>query len=333
MIAVRELDQAASARSELEVIQGDRGPAAATVGFFDGLHRGHQRILAELSGWAREGGGAPAIITFDRHPQEVLRHRPPVIITPLEHRLVLLARSGVELALVLKFDLEIASWSPEEFIRRVLVEALGARRLLLGFDSALGKNRRGTFEYLKAREEELGISVRRAEPLLLDGQRVSSTLVREAALAGDLRRLEGLLGRPFSILGMVTRGAGRGRGLGFPTANLALAGQALPPPGVYFADAEPLDLPAEPGPLVRIDPGPGRRIPSVVNLGRRPTFGGDAELFLEAHLLDFEGDLYGRSLELHFLERRRDEMRFGSVKELVAQIRRDVEARRDYRRR
>ena len=195
-----------------------------------------------------------------------------------------------------------------------------------------GRDRRGTFEYLQGVAPDLGIEVRRAEPLLLDGERVSSSLVRQAVGAGDLPRLRRLLGRPYSVLGTVEEGARRGRTIGFPTANLALPASSLPPPGVYHAAAS---LPRPPSGARWGTPGlvevPGEaegRWPAVVNIGRRPTFEVRGEVLLEAHLLDFSGDLYGRSLEVDLLSRARDETRFRDARELAEQIRRDVEARR-----
>jgi riboflavin kinase / FMN adenylyltransferase len=310
------------------------GPAAAplvaAIGFFDGLHRGHRAMISDLEDWATEVGGKPVAITFDRHPSEVLGRRPSVPTTSLIHRLVLLARAGLETTLVLPFDTELASWSPEEFVSRVLHERLGARRLLLGFDSAFGRGRSGTFEYLKAREADLGIEIRRAEAFLLGGKRISSTFVREALSAGDIRLLESLLGRPFSVLAEVRAGDRRGRTLGFPTANLVLPEGSLPPPGVYFARAARLDLPTLHEGTAVIPSARPSFLPAVVNIGRRPTFGEEGELIVETHILDLDEDLYGRHLEVEFLERHRDEMRFSGVDQLVAQIRRDVDARLRY---
>jgi riboflavin kinase/FMN adenylyltransferase len=295
---------------------------AAALGFFDGLHVGHQRLLAELRGWAGELGLEPAVVTFERHPQEVLSESPPPAILSLEHRLLLLERAGVSAALVLAFDRDMARWTPEELVRRVFVEALGARHVLMGFDSAFGHRRLGTWEYLALRAAALGIELRQAGIERLGGERVSSTLVRQAVLAGDLPRLEALLGRRFALLGRVVRGDGRGRTIGFPTANLDVEGAALLPAGVYFARA-----------LHR-----GRELAAVVNIGRRPTVAREegrekgreesAAAVVEAHLLDFEGDLYGERLELELLARRRDERKFASVEDLARAIRADVEARR-----
>jgi riboflavin kinase/FMN adenylyltransferase len=299
-------------------------PRVAAVGYFDGLHIGHQRVLAELKGWASRSGAEPAVVTFDRHPQEVISGSAPLRILSVEHKLLLLERCGIEAALVLPFTRELSLWSPEEFVERVLIGGLEARRLLMGFDSAFGSRRQGTFEHLSARADSLGIEVRRAGIESLEGARVSSTLVRTALLAADLPGLERLLGRRFSLLGRVVRGDGRGRSIGYPTANLDTMGSAAPPPGVYFAEVEPVgweDGPAGP-------PRDARRWAGLVNVGRRPTFGEGREITVEVHILGLDADLYGRLLEAHFLERHRDEMKFPSAAALVAEIRADEAALR-----
>lgn len=306
---------------------------AAAIGFFDGLHVGHQGLLRELGAWARELEAEPAVVTFDRHPQEVFTGAGPIRILSLEHRLLLLARHGISAALVLHFDLELAALTAEEFVRRVLVEGLRASALLMGFDSAFGQGRKGTFERLLPRAGSLGIALRRAGVEILDGERVSSTLVREAVLAGNLHHLERLLGRRFSLLGRVRTGDGRGRTIGFPTANLDVLGSALPPRGVYFAQVELLGnsfeeildraRPAEPRP----------GLTAVVNVGMRPTFkdpAAGAVETVEAHILDWSGSLLGDHLEVSFLKRHRDEMKFPSAAALVEQIRADIEACRSF---
>lgn len=306
---------------------------AAAIGFFDGLHVGHQRLLRDLGAWARDLYAEPAVVTFDRHPQEVLTGAGPIRILSLEHRLLLLARQGISSALVLHFDLELAALTAEEFVRRVLVEGLAAGALLMGFDSAFGQGRKGTFERLLPLAGSLGIDLRRAGVEILDGERVSSTLVREAVLAGDLHRLERLLGRRFSLLGRVQTGDGRGRTIGFPTANLDVLGSALPPNGVYFARVELLGKSFE-DVLDRARPAaPRQSLTAVVNVGMRPTFKDPATgagSTVEAHILDWSGDLPGDHLEVSFLSRHRDEMKFPSVAALVEQIRRDVAACRRF---
>ncbi|MBN1442398.1 MAG: riboflavin biosynthesis protein RibF [Planctomycetes bacterium] len=306
------------------------GERVATVGFFDGVHRGHLKILEALKAWAGEAGAEPVVVTFDRHPQAILGGHPPVPVVSLRHRLLLLERAGVSATLVLRFDRDLAAWPAERFAREVLIGALGARRLLLGFDGAIGKNRQGSYEYLRARQEELGIEVRRCEAEHSGGERVSSTLIRDALRRGDLRRAEELLGREYSILGRVVEGDRRGREIGFPTANLDIGEAAVLPRGVYFAGA-------------RLDPrGPEvEPLPAIVNVGGRPTFHGDDgraqdEAFdpqrdtVEVHVLDFDGDLYGREIEVLIERRWRGERRFESVEDLVRQIHRDVAARRSF---
>jgi riboflavin kinase/FMN adenylyltransferase len=318
-------------------------PRVATIGLFDGIHSGHRRLFGELRAWAKDLGAEPAVVTFDRHPLEVLRGRAPLRILSLRHRMALLAGEGIAQTLCLPFTHELSLWSPEEFVDRVATRALGARYVLFGFDSAFGHDRKGTYEYVSARSDLLGITVRQASVEKLEGERVSSTLVRQAFLEGDLERLAVLLGRTPSVLGRVVRGDARGRTLGFPTANLDVEGAALPPTGVYFAEVERLREP-----ICAVDPSAGRsEIPgrwgtgeslgALVNVGKRPTFNdasndaSGSEPTVEIHIVDYEGDLYGSCLELRFLARHRPERRFESAEGLVAQIRSDIEAFRRFR--
>jgi riboflavin kinase/FMN adenylyltransferase len=308
----------------------------ATVGFFDGLHRGHRRIVAELKAWAEDSGCEPAVVTFDRHPQAVLgKGHPPVPVISLRHRLLLLEREGIRTTLVLPFDTELASWTPDEFVRRVFQGALGARRILLGFDGAFGRDRQGNYDYLLGRSRELGIDVRSCPAEHVGGKRVSSTSLRAALHRGDLRGAEELLGRQFSLLGRVVPGARRGQKIGYPTANLDIEESAVLPRGVYFARVFRLEEPSG-----RIALRPERLLPAVVNVGRCPTFSGEDsradedEAFdprrdkVEVHILDFEGDLYASWLEVFIEKKHRSERRFDSVEALLEQIRADVEARR-----
>ena len=313
---------------------------AVTVGYFDGVHLGHQALLHDLGEWARQQGAAPAVLTFAQHPLEVLKGVRPLRILSLEHRLLLLAQQGIEATLALTFSRETASWSPEDFVRRALVDALGAKYVLMGFDSAWGRRRQGDFQYVSESAGSLGIEVRQADVRRVEGVRISSSLVRDAVTAGDLDTLGSILGRPHSFLGRVVPGEGRGRTLGFPTANIQGDDETILPAGVYFAavsrwgrlgsrsgdpdESAPADLPRTPPNSKRMD--------AVVNIGQRPTFEAPSRhATVEAHLLDFEGDLYGEALEVHFLRRHRDEQRFSSRSELVAQIERDVAAFREWR--
>lgn len=310
---------------------------AVTVGYFDGVHVGHQALLHDLEEWARQQGVAPAVLTFERHPLEVLKGVRPLPILSLEHRLLLLAQQGIAATLALTFSRETASWSPEEFVRKALVDGLGAKHVLMGFDSAWGRRRQGTFEYLSGRAEPLGVEVRQAEARRVGGVRASSSLVRDAVIAGDLDVLESVLGRPHSLLGRVVAGDGRGRTLGFPTANLEGDDETHLPSGVYFAEVSRwgrLESIADGAAFTDLPRAPpnGDRLDAVVNIGHRPTFAeATRRSTVEAHLVDFEGDLYGESLEVHFLGRHRAEKKFSSRDELVAQIERDVAAFRAWR--
>jgi riboflavin kinase/FMN adenylyltransferase len=287
------------------------GGAVATVGVFDGVHLGHFLVMRRVVERAAALGATPTVVTFAGHPKNVLVGRAPATVTSLEHRLLLFERAGIEAALVLEFTPELRELSAAEFARRVLVDGLGARELVLGFDCKFGKDRGGTVESLTPLGAELGFGLVEVPPLRLGERAVSSTAVREAVQLGELDRAAEMLGRPVSLLGTVIHGDGRGRELGFPTANLDPHHELRPPDGVYAV-------------LVLLD---GELRPAVANLGRRPTFGSPGRS-VEVHLLDWAGDLYGRDLEVFFLERLRDEGAFEGAAALAAQIDRDVAAAR-----
>ncbi len=284
----------------------------ATVGVFDGVHLGHFQVIRELVRHARRLEVPPTVVTFDGHPKNLLVGRAPATITSLAHRLLLFERIGVRTTLVLQFTPGLREMDARGFFQEVLVEGLGARGLVLGFDSKFGKDRSGTFQSLGPLARRLGIFLEQVPPLRLGGRAVSSTAVREAVHLGELDRAGRMLGRPVSLLGTVVRGDGRGAALGFPTANLDPHHELRPPDGVYAV-------------LVRRE-GEGRALlPGVANLGARPTFGG-AGTSVEIHLLDFEGDLYGEVLEVFFLRRLREEIRFRNPEELAVRIAQDVGA-------
>jgi riboflavin kinase/FMN adenylyltransferase len=288
-----------------------------SIGVFDGVHLGHQAILAANRRRAVELGAASTVVTFRRHPKRVLLGRAPRMLTSLEHRLELFRRAGVDHTLVLTFDEELKNLAAEDFVSRYLVEGLDARAFVLGFDSKFGRDRRGTPELLSS----LGFDVQVVEKVLVDERGVSSTVLREAVELGELERARAMLGRPVSILGTVVHGDARGRELGFPTANLDLHHELHPPPGVWAGTARVLDR----------EGAPSRSHPAVANIGFRPTIGGEApeRPLVEVHLLDFEGDLYGRQVELIFAAKLRGERRFGSLEELTRAIASDVAAARE----
>lgn len=284
-----------------------------TLGVFDGVHLGHRHLLARLVKEAR-ARGAPAIaLTFAVHPVVVIKGLPPRSITALDHRLRLLSECGLDATVVLPFDEAVRDLSAEAFSQRVFVDALSARALVLGPDARVGKDRKGDLEFLRGFAARHTIDLVVVEPLDLGAERISSTRIRAAIADGDIERVAHMLGRPFALSGTVVKGLGRGRLLGFPTANLDLHHEIRPPLGVYAIHARLPD---------------GRRIPGVLNIGIRPTFGPDGDLTVEAHLFDFAADLYGQEIELELVKRLRAERTFRSREELVEQIALDVAAAR-----
>src|SRR2546426_6470073 len=299
----------------LESYRADSRPTAVALGVFDGVHLAHRAILGTAVARARAGGFAALACTFDRHPAEILQpDRAPAPITTLDERLGLIAETGVSATVVLAFTRELASVEPEAFVKDMLVSRLRAREIVVGFNHRFGRGARGDARLLTDLAEQLGFQAHVVPPLEVDGVPVSSTEIRAMLQRGDVVRAARFLGRPYAIAGTVTAGAGRGRSPGFPTANIAADRGLLVPLGVY---------------LGRVGAA-GRPWPAVGNIGVRPTFGGTT-VAIEAHLLNFSGDLYGRPVRLEFLDRLRDEMRFGSVDELKAQIARDIAAAREAR--
>lgn len=292
------------------------GPAAATIGVFDGVHRGHALLASETMKQARIIGGDAVAFTFDPHPARVLapdHAAPPYITTAAERRALLEARGLVRVH-TLAFDSTMAALSPEAFVEAHLQEREDLRRLVIGYDFALGRGRTGNAERLAAIGRERGFEVVQVPPLVEGGEAISSSRIRRAVRAADFDAARLLLGRPFTISGRVVAGDGRGRTLGFPTANVALDPDRLVPPfGVYAG-------------RVAID-GAGETRPAVMNFGVRPTFG-SGSAGLEIHLLDFSGDLAGAELSVEFTARVREERRFGGPGELVEQIRKDVASAR-----
>lgn len=277
---------------------------AVTIGAYDGVHRGHQFVIGQL----RELGLETVVLTFDRHPASVVRpESAPLLLTDLEQKLELLAATGVDHTVVLHFDHARSQEEPEDFVRQVLVGALAARVVVVGEDFHFGRRRRGNVELLRDMGGSLGFEVVHV-PLLAGA---SSTQVRRLLAAGDVAGAAELLGRPHEVRGVVEKGDQRGRELGYPTANVAVPAEILlPAPGIYAGWYD------------------GERA-AAISVGRRPTFhDGGSPVVLEAYLLDFAGDLYGRPARVSFVSRLRDEERFDSVEALVDQMAADVEATR-----
>jgi riboflavin kinase/FMN adenylyltransferase len=287
---------------------------AVTIGNFDGVHRGHQALVDSAARWARTEGGHTVVLTLDPHPARLLDPaRAPGTLTTLDQKAELLADLGVDAFAVLPFTAELARRPAEEFVRQVLVGALEAKRVVVGQDFRFGHRRGGDVATLEMLGARLGFGVEAVAPVLHRERPVSSSRVREALARGQVEEARVLLGRPFFVDGRVVEGARRGRTLGFPTANLETPNETLPQEGVYAARCR---VPS------------GRWVNAVVNIGRRPTFGGDT-VSVEAHLIDFDADLYGADLRTEFAERLREERRFDGPAALVAQIREDVSRARD----
>jgi riboflavin kinase/FMN adenylyltransferase len=297
--------------------RGALAGGAVALGNFDGVHLGHQALFQE----ARRHGVAAAF-TFQPHPGKVLQPElAPKLITLLPRKLELFAACGLQAAIVQPFSRDYARTPPREF-EAALLDTLGARHLVVGSDFTYGQARGGSVASLRAAAAQRGAHVHEVAPVTVDGVVASSSKVREYILEGRVGAAQRLLGRPFDLDGTVVPGAGRGRGIGFPTANVDTQNELRPAPGVYAVRVGVLE--GDDSARVRM---PHTWHPGAANIGVKPTFGG-GEVTIEAHLLDFHGDLYGRELRVQFLERLRPEQRFGSVAELAGQIKRDIEAAR-----
>jgi riboflavin kinase/FMN adenylyltransferase len=290
----------------------DLRPSAVALGTFDGIHLAHAQILRFTVERALASGASSVACTFDPHPALVLRpDRAPAPIASLEENLARIGELGIDATLVIPFTPEFSRIEAEAFVADVLVSVLGAQEVVVGFNHAFGRGARGTATMLRDLGARHGFVTHVLPPLQVEGQTVSSTAIREALREGDVLLARRFLGRPYAIGGTVQRGAGRGRTLGFPTANLRPDRPLLLAPGVYVCRAG----------------WTGGGAGGVVNVGYRPTFGED-EYWVEAHLLDFSGDLYDHAVTIQFLERLRGEVKFPTVDALVAQVRADIAAAR-----
>jgi riboflavin kinase / FMN adenylyltransferase len=280
----------------------------ATIGVFDGIHLGHRAVIDCTRDLARELDGESVVVTFDIHPRAVVKGRAPRSITSVAHRLVLLERSGLDHAVVLPFTDEVKSISAGEFADRVFLRGMGVKGLVLGFDSRFGKDRRGDLEFVTEWARGHDVVVRSAPPVFIDGKPISSSVIRDAIAAGEHDHAQALLGRPVAVYGTIVPGSGRGREIGFGTANIDLAGELSPPTGVYAAWAR----------------FRGSWQPALVNIGTRPTFeDDDAAVIVEVHVPGIDERLHGEEMEVQFVQRIRDEERFPDVNALIAQIERD----------
>jgi riboflavin kinase/FMN adenylyltransferase len=280
-----------------------------TIGVFDGIHLGHRRLLTRLRDEARKKNCLSSVVTFKSHPKAVLSRENKLLwLSDIETRIDLIRDLGIDLVVVLPFTSELARLTAQRFVQ-LLKEYLKMRGLIVGPDFALGKGREGDVDKLRLLGREMGFSVEVIPPVVVDDQVVSSSAIRQALTRGDMKKVEKLFGRFFSLEGLVVSGDKRGRALGFPTANLELKPeQALPSDGVYATIAHV-----------------GRKLmPSVTSIGVRPTFGGGKRL-VETYIIDYEGELLGQKLTIDLVDRLRDEKRFVIVEELKSQMARDVE--------
>ena len=290
-------------------------PTVLTIGNFDGVHRGHAVLLERMVEVARERGLSPAVLTFEPHPREFFApSAAPARLTILREKLELLAACGVETTMICRFNAALAALSAEDFIRRILLDALSMRHLIVGDDFRFGHRRAGDFALLAASGERLGFAVEAMREVLVDRERASSSAVRDALALGDMERAARLLGRPYLIDGKVVHGDKLGRQLGFNTANIYIRHNPLPMTGVFAVEVDG----------VGEHPWPG-----VANLGIRPTVGGVRPL-LEVHLFDFDRVIYGTHLSVRFVHKLREEQKFPDFDALKAQIARDAQAARRF---
>ncbi|HUU70947.1 MAG TPA: bifunctional riboflavin kinase/FAD synthetase [Planctomycetota bacterium] len=282
----------------------------ATLGTFDGVHLGHQRIIREVISWARPADGQAIVLTFATHPRSVTAGQPAEFITSLDHRLVLMERLGVNAVMVLEFDRALADTSAEEFVRKYFGELIKARGIVVGYNTRFGRNRSGDFHLLRKLGAELGFDVRQVEPVSIDGRIVSSTAIRDEIRRGNLRQAARMLGRPVSLMGTIVHGDGRGHALGFPTANLDLHHETRPPDGVYAGYT-----------VIH-----GTTYKVLISIGSRPTFHAPlAPVVVEVYIDSFQSSIYGQDIEVRFITRLRDQERFTTADELIRAIRHDVE--------
>ncbi len=284
-----------------------------TIGNFDGVHLSHQFICRKLASEAKEAGVKSLIITFDPHPKMILHPdiRPFYLITTLEEKLKLLEDCGIDGTLVIPFSLDYSQITAEKFVRESLGGKLAIKKIIVGHDYTFGRDKKGNSDYLISSGREMGFAVEVVDAFKVGDNIVSSTLVRNLIIKGDIKTVTNLLGRCYNVAGIVVSGRGRGVGLGFPTANIDPEKELLPPAGIYaaFVDVE------------------GKRYPAALNIGEKPTFA-DYTFTFEVHLLDFSSDLRGKRLNTEFVEKLRDIIKFDTPEMLKKQIAADVEKTR-----
>ena len=282
-------------------------PLALAVGNFDGVHAGHQALIKKALEFAKRLGIAAGVVTFHPHPMKFFNRAGNIILTPTEEKLRLIRLYGINRIFLLKFDESLSCMGPEEFVAKVLVERLQCKALVVGENFRFGKDRSGDVSLLKKLSSRYNFEFFAYPAVIEEGIPVSSTRIRRLIREGNIKLAWKLLRRPYRIIGKVVKGEGRGKMLGFPTANIEPYNEIVPKNGVYTAFADLGD----------------RLMKAVVNIGTKPTFGNE-EVTVEAHIIDLDEDLYGKEIALYFVDRLRDEKKFGSVDELIEAITRDV---------
>ncbi len=288
--------------------------SALTIGNFDGVHNGHRKLISRVKSLAVEHNIPSGLITFAPHPLKVLLgDKAPPSLTGTAHKLEIVESLGLDFSFLMPFTRELAAEEPENFVREVLIKGLNVKKLAVGYDYCFGKNRRGDYSFLSAQGRELGFDVEQLDPVVINGSVVSSSRIRKLICAGEVHELKPLMSRFHSIRGIVEHGANRGgRLLGFPTANLNPEPLLLPKQGVYATLAE-LE---------------GVFYHSVTNIGKNPTFGKNP-LSVEVHILDFDSDIYGMEIRLHFVQYLRGEQTFPNLDALIARIKADAQTARE----
>ncbi len=288
-----------------------------TIGTFDGIHLGHQRLISHLLEKKKRYNGTAFLVTFEPHPQLILnnRNQPISILTTLDEKLEILQEFPIDGVIVIPFTKEMSELSGQLFIKKILIDKIGIKDIVIGYDHAFGKNRSGNVETLRKMSSEFGFRVNVVEPVSLDGQVVKSTSIRHALRDGDISKATAFLGRPYQIIGKVSRGKGRGKSSLFPTANLEVSHphKLIPKNGVYIVEAT-LDR---------------KKYPAIANIGERPTFG-EGDLAIEVYVFDFHENIYNKTIKLSVLSRIRDEKKFDSAEVLKNQINKDIEIARNY---
>jgi len=299
---------------DLEELQSPLQNPVLTIGNFDGVHRGHLALFERVKIRARAIEGVSAVMTFQPHPLKIMKpEKAPLLITPTQQKLALIAQSGIHFIFCLRFDDAFAAISAEKFVQEILVQKIGVKELVVGYDYTFGHNRTGNIDLLRRMGKDLGFKVHVVQPVLMGKRVVSSTSIRELVRAGELAEAKKLLGRDYQICGTVVKGKNRGgRLLGFPTANLELVDELTPKEGVYAVTVLIND----------------HLYKGVTNIGHNPTFG-QGPLSIETHILDFSGDLLGQTIRVNFIHRLRAEKTYKSIEELARQINLDIKDAKD----